>query len=681
MTISIRCTLCAAAFSLFFLPTIPAVADEAHATDPDHQGHQHDEALDELIVTFSGHERRRFDVIGGTTVLSEDALQQELAPTLGDTLGSATGVRSSGFAPGASRPIIRGLDGPRLRVLQNHVSVVDASTSSPDHQVASDPLLAQRIEVLKGAGTLRYGSNAVGGVVNVIDGRIAEVPLDAAYEGGLSFHGGSNQDDRNGAGVLRGQFGPVVLHLEGFARRAHALEVKGDPLSSTSGFGPGDPLFGTSGRVRNTFVESEGGTAGASWVHEDGFIGASYARLESRYGVPVPPEDPTGGDIAIDLEQDRFDFGAGWRVDLGPFEAVEMRAVYGEYEHAEIVDGEVGTVFENEGIEVRIEATQAQVDNLDGSVGLQWRSEERDAVGAEAFLPHFETDQWALFTVQELHLDPWTFEGGLRLEHTDLSVGGGLRDRSFTTWSASLGASLALDADTLVGLSLSRTERPPVGDELYADGPHFATASFEIGDDGLDPETAWSAELTAKRRQGAVTGAVNVYVTAFDDFLFQRDTAEIEDGLPVRRVSQADARFYGAEVDLAWSVCEHAWGEVAVDLGYDFVRASSRGRDLPRIPSQRLTVGAGLTAERHDFRFEAVFVDGQRRTARGESATRGYVVWNAEATFRPFDEPDLAVFVQARNLTDQRGRQHTSFLKDRLPIPGRDLRFGVRFRF
>ena len=692
----LRCQRAVLLACLLALLPLPAIGDDsadpnpdlnpnadAHANDPAHQGHVHDDSLDELVVTFSGHERRRFDVIQGTSVLDEEELQRELRSSLGDTLAGQSGVNTTGFAPGASRPVIRGLDGPRLRVLQNSVGVLDVSTTSPDHQVASDPLLAQRVEVLRGAGTLRYGSNAVGGVVNVIDGRIAERALERPYEGAIGLHYGSNADDTNATGVIRGGVGPFVLHAEGFVRRTHDLEVKGDPLSSEERLiaDPLDPLASVSDRVSGSDVESHGGTLGASWVGEDAFLGVAYARLESDYGVPIAPEEIPGPGIRIDLKQNRVDLAGGVRGSFGLFDGFEFRGVYGDYEHSELEGDEVATTFLNRGFEARLEATQAAIGNLDGSVGIQWRFDDRESIGAEAFLPAHEATQWAIFAVEELHLDPFTIEGGLRVERTELDADGPLRDRDFTTWSASLGASWALAADTILGLSLARTERPPTGEELYSNGPHFATAGFEVGDVGLDSETADAIELTLKRREGPITGALNLYYTRFDDFIFQEANGDIEDGLPVRIYRQTDADFYGLELDLAATVYEGAFGTARVDLGFDFVRGETDDDDLPRIPPTRLRLGAELGLERADLRAELEFIGDQDDVAPGERDTDGFVLLNLSATVRPFANDDVSFFVQARNLTDQRGRNHVSFLKERLPIAGRDIRFGMRWRF
>ena len=685
-TESSRAVLPALALCLLLLPAptraqAPAApGEDAHADEPAHEGHTHDPGLDEIVVTFSGHERRRFDVIQGSSVLDEDALATARGASLGDTLAGEPGVRSTGFAPGASRPTIRGLDGPRVRVLQNGVGVADASATSPDHQVAADPLLAERIEVLRGAGTLRYGSTAVGGVVNVIDGRIPERRPEAPLEGALALGYGSNADDRGGAVALRSATGPFVWHGEAFGRRTHDLEVKGRPLSAAARATaePGDLQLGADGRVRGTAVASHGGTLGGSWVGESGFAGLSYSRLESVYGLPVPEEE----EIRVDLKQNRLDLGAGFEGALGPFEGLELSAVYGDYEHAELEGDEVGTVFLNRSFEARLEAAQRATGALDGSVGVQWRSADRDAVGTEAFLPAHESTSWGVFAVEELHLEPVTLEAGLRLERTEHDPEGGLRRRSFGTWSASLGASWAIDADSMLGISLARSERPPTAEELYSDGPHLATGGFERGDAGLEPETAWSVELTAKRRQGAVTGALNLFATRFEDYITPLATGAVVDGLEERVYRQEDATFHGLELELEWAALERGWGRFVLDLGFDLVLGRARsGGELPRIPPTRLALGAALELDRLDLRVEAARTGAQARLAPGERRTGHHLVIDLDATLRPFDDHDLSVFLQVRNATDQRGRNHVSFLKERLPIAGRDVRLGLRWRF
>ncbi len=668
--------------SLFVLslPTAP------WADEPDTDGHHRHEggALDEIVVTISGHEKSRFDVIHGTNVLDGDDLRRQLEAGIGDTLSRQTGVSSTGFAPGASRPVIRGLGGPRVRVLQNGVGTVDASTTSEDHAVASEPLLAERIEVLRGAGTLRYGSSAVGGVVNVIDGRVpSRVPengMEAVVEGGY----GSAADERRAAGAANAAVplgpGHLVIHGDGFIRRTHDLEVPG-------------------GRVENSAVESHGGSGGLSFVGDDGFLGVSFSRGETVYGVPLGEEEDEEGhheeeehgdeehgheNVQIDGRQNRFDLASELRRDFGPFAAVAGRAVWADYQHTELEGGERGTVFENRGLEGRLELIQQPFGALDGVVGFQFLTRDFEAIGEEAFVPQTDTLQWGLFAVEELHLDPFTIEGGLRLERTEYDPSRGFGDASFTGVSASLGAAWEPTEEWILGASLSRTERAPSVEELFSDGPHLATGGFEIGDADLDEEVAWSLELTTRRRLGRLTGGLNLFYTRFEDFIFQQEAGGIEDGLPIRLYVQRDAMFHGAELDIAYELFEtDAWTGI-LDLGADYVRGREHnGSDLPRIPPIRVRVGAEARSTWVDGRIEVLWVDDQSRVADGEAPTDDHTLLNASLSFRPMPEkrPDLSILLQGRNLTDEKARNHVSFLKDQLPLAGRDVRVSVRLAF
>ena len=695
--------------------------------------------LDEIIVTLSGHERRRFDVIQGSTVLEGDALRREVAATLGDTLESQTGVTTTGFAPGSSRPVIRGQGGPRLRVLQNGLASIDVSANSPDHQVAAPPLLAERIEVLRGAGALRYGSNAVGGVVNVLDGRIAERLPATRSEGALDLHHGSNAEVRRGAFALRASDETRVLYLNLFGRRSHDLEVRGRALSDVALMAADideDPLHDASGSVPDTHANTDGGTLGISRVGERGHFGVAYTQLNSNYGLPVahghddadsggggaapapdPTPDPDAGhddeealSLYSDLVQHRFDIAASYKPRAGFVQELKLRAGYADYEHAEVESGHegeenVGTLFENRGYDFRAEFVQRERDGLDGSFGFEHRLEERKASGEEAFLPAHQTQSFAAYVSEELHRGRVTFEGGARFEHSardpatappvecgevDLALRPAQDARSFNNWSASLGAAFTPVEHTTLGLALARTERPPTAEELYACGPHFGTGGFEIGDSALDAETAWSLEFSAKRRRGRVSGVLNLYATRFDQFIFPRDTDKELDGLIQREYGQRDARFHGAELDLTLQLYEFARGRAQLELGLDTVRGAfqhapaSEARHLPRIPPWSAQLGATLEFARARFGIEGRYTASQRRIAENETPSASYFVVNVEAALHlnaPAQSREVTLFLQARNLTNARGRNHVSFLKERLPIAGRDLRLGLRWHF
>ncbi|HEU4431436.1 MAG TPA: TonB-dependent receptor, partial [Myxococcota bacterium] len=448
------------------------------------------------MITASGHERSRFDLLQSTNVLSGEELERETRATLGDTLAREPGIAASGFTAGASRPVIRGQDGPRVRVLQNGVSTGDVSVVSADHAVSAEPLLVERIEVLRGAGTLRYGSSAIGGVVNVIDGSIPSELPEGGYDGVLSGSYDLNADERSAAGLLRGELGGgFVLSADGFFRRAGNTDIPGSSWTAAERAASG-PAFGSDvrGDIPNSGQRTWNARLGGSRVWDAGFAGFSYTRNESRYGVPVSEE---GEPIDIDLVQNRYDAAGAWGAELGPFARASLRFTRSDYEHTELEGEEPGTLFENDENELRAELTQKEWNALDGVVGFQWRSREFAAIGAEALVPPGDSQQYALFAVEEWHGEPVGVEAGLRVERT-LADASGLPSRSFTTWSASLGASVTPTDSTLLGVTVSRTERPPTPEELYSNGPHFASGSFEVGDASLDPETAYGVEVTAR---------------------------------------------------------------------------------------------------------------------------------------------------------------------------------------
>ena len=652
-----------------------AASSDAHPTPEAPSG------LEEIVITASGHERTRFDVLNSTNVLAGDELDRELRATLGDTLAQQPGIASTGFTAGASRPVIRGQDGPRVRVLQNGVGTGDVSTVSADHAVTTEPLLVERIEVLRGAGTLRYGSNAVGGVVNVIDGSIPSELPDGRADGALSGSYDLNADERSFASVLRGEVGGgFVLSADGFYRRAGNADIPGSSWTAAERAASG-PAFGSGvrGDIPNSGQRSWNTRLGGSKVFENGFAGFSYTRNESRYGVPV---SEGGEPIDIDLEQNRYDAAGALDTEFGPFERASLRFTRSDYTHTELEGDAPGTLFNNDENELRVELTQAEWNDLDGVVGFQWRSRAFEAIGAEALVPPGDSSQYALFAVEEWHAEPVGIEAGFRVERTNARALA-LRSREFTSWSASLGASVTPTESTLLGLTVSRTERPPTPEELYSNGPHFASFSFEIGDDGLDPETAYGVELTGRWRGERASGGITFYYTHFDGFIFLRDTGNLQDDLAERTYSGTDARFLGVELEGDAQLVH--WGDAVLSLdgSLDLTHAErANGDDLPRIPPLRLRSGLALATTHVDANLGFEWAARQKRIASFERATDGYFFVNAGVAWRPLEQlPGLSLRLDARNLFDAKGRNHVSFLKEFAPLSGRSLRASVGVEF
>jgi iron complex outermembrane receptor protein len=581
--------------------------------------------------------------------------------------------------------VIRGLDGPRIRVLQNGLGTLDASVTSPDHAVVSDALQAKRVEIVRGAGTLLYSSAAIGGVVNVDDGRIPMQLPDEWVEGDLRAVYGSAANEKSVGGGLTAGFGPMALRGAGFFRDTDNLEIPDFPVSDTYAEANPGTDRGPEGHVPNSDARSAGGTAGAAWIFDTGALGAAYGIVDSEYGIP---SSPGGEETRIDLEQQRGDLRGEWERDLAAFEKATLQLGYASYEHTELEAGVEGTRFENDAWEGRLELVQKDWRELHGSAGFQFLLRDFSAAGEEVFVPPNETFSWGLFAVEEIHLGSLIVEAGLRFERQVSESRARDVERSFNGVSVSAGIGWSPREDTRLGLSVSRTQRPPAAEELFSDGPHLATRGYDVGDPGLDPEVGLTVEAAIRKRAGRLTGGVNAFYTRFEDYIFlENDGPAVAEGYPelMRRVyRQSAADFYGGEAQLAVEAYRGDLFTGAVDLALDYVRAQEDRTEqpLPRIPPLRLKAGLEARSRYLDGRLELWWVGKQDRTANFELPTDAYFLLNASVTLHPLpDDYDATLLVQGRNLTDEEARNHVSFLKDFVPLPGRDVRVLLRIGF
>ncbi|HWM93413.1 MAG TPA: TonB-dependent receptor [Thermoanaerobaculia bacterium] len=647
---------------------------------------------DEIVVTASPDARSRYEIAQPTSVLGKEELARQLQPTLGETLSREPGVSSTSFGQGASRPVIRGLGGDRIRVLEGGLGTGDASTTSPDHAVGIDPLSAERIEVLRGPATLLYGSSAVGGVVNVIDGRIPEEVPAERITGTVELRGGTVSGERSGSAVLSGGAGRIAWHVDALKREADDYEIPGFAESAALRQAEGEEGEGHEqafGVLPNSGIESEGGALGVSWVADAGFLGISANGLDTLYGIPGGHHHHEGEEgeeeeaaVRVDMEQRRWNLRGGVTRPFGIFRGASLRFGSTDYEHRELEGEETGTVFTNESWEGRVELLQRQVGALSGSFGVQAMSRDFAAIGEEAFVPPTQTDTRAAFAFQELTRGEWRYQLGARYEAQDVAAEGG-GDRSFSGVSGSLGAVWQPGGDYSIGLSLARSTKLPNAEELFSNGPHLATNAFEIGDPDLRKETSLGADLTLRKTSGSFTGEVTLFTNRFDDFIYEQATAEEEDGLPVFRYVQRDARFHGAELDGVFQLVHGEPHHLDLELGADFVRAQLQGGEpLPRIPPERFRLGLHYRNDRLDAQVEGIRVGEQDQVAAFETPTEGYTLLNATLGYRFFTErAAFDVLLRGTNLTDEEARNHVSFLKDVVPMPGRDFSVAVRTTF
>jgi iron complex outermembrane recepter protein len=665
------------------------------------QDHLHSPEPADIIVTAPFV--RELDVLAGKSVLTGVDLARDIRPQIGDTLDDLPGVSATSFGPGASRPVLRGFQGERVRVLTDGIGSIDVSNTSADHAVTIDPLTAERVEVLRGPAVLLFGSQAIGGAVNIIDRRIPRVvPDEPVHIDAIGAYGSAANEISGGAGIdlpLGSQF---VVHLDGSYRDTDDLEIGGFLLSpelraeaalgAAAGNEEAEELVDARGVLPNSATRTKTLGGGFSLINEGGSLGFSVGWYDTRYGIPERPDvgipDPLAepeeehADVSIDLDQIRYDVRGELNLD-GVFEALRVRVGVADYEHTEFEGDEVGTVFKNDGAEGRFELAQTERNGWRGVTGAQFFIRDLSAVGEEAFLPRNETQQYGLFTLQEFGLGGVGLEAAARYERTKVSSDEIDVSRDFDAFSAALSASYEFAPDVRVGVTGSRAVRAPSAEELFSNGPHVATQAFEIGDPDLKTEKSWGLEGYVRAETGRFTLGASVFANWFDDYIYEAETGLEEDGLPVFRYRQQDARYYGVEVEASATLFEAGGFRFVADGVADYVRATIDDEGpAPRIPPLRLLGGLEAQGDLFDGRVEAEWVDDQNRTAAFETRTDGHTVLNASLAFRPFGRDNAtALIVSANNILDADVRRHASFLKDFAPLAGRDIRVTARLSF
>ena len=694
---------------------------------------------DEIIVTGSPLVRSIDEAITGLSVLTGDELQERLASTIGETLKTEPGVSSTFFGAGASRPIIRGQGGDRVRVLTNGVGSIDASSSSPDHAVAAETAQAERIEVLRGASLLRYGSSGSGGIVNVIDGRIPTEQPEGGFDGAARVGASSVDEGVEASGSFDFGLGNFVAHIDGSYKETQDYDIPGFAESAAfraleeaeeEEHDDDDDLvdghheeeeeaFGT---LENSATETTSFTGGLSYIGERGFLGFAVHKFDSNYGLPGGHEEAGGheeeeeeddddldGDehdeeeeeeeeVTIDLDQIRVDVNGALDIEGQILSRIQVFGGFADYEHVEFEGpGEVGTVFTNKGYEGRIEAIQVERDNWSGAFGLHYRTRDFSAIGEEAFVPETDTEQVAIYTFQEVDLGIVHLDGAARFEDTSVENTEDDIRRSFNLFSVSAGGDIHLTESFRLGGTVFRTERAPTAEELFSDGPHLATDQFEIGDVNLDKETATGAELSLRYRNDRYFLTANAFYTDYDDYIFEQETGEIaieedeefifvtdtdEDGLPVFEFVGEDSSFKGFEVQGGAQLTRFKGFDISADALAEYVRAKSTSGDLPRIPPFGVLAGIEADSEAFNLRAEIDYLAEQNKVETFELPTDSSTQVNLFGTWRPnVTGQDVSVRVSVLNLFDEDVRQHASFLKDEVPLPGRNFRVSVATRF
>lgn len=625
-------------------------------------------------------------------VVEGDELAQAMQSSLGETLAGQPGIHSSSFGQASSRPVIHGLAGARVRVMEDRIDSLDASVTSADHAVSVEAFMADRIEVLKGPSTLLYGSGAIGGVVDVHTGRIPHRPAAAPLSGRAELRIADNAARSVAAARIDGGVNNLAWHVDGFHRDADAYDIPVPAESARLRQLEGDDDAAGDGTVAGSQLRASGGALGAAYVSDGMFAGAALSTIDSRYGLPGghAHEEEAGGEPEgtpqLVLQQTRLDLEGGWSEPLPWLSSLNLRAAFNDYEHQEIEpDGESGTLFTNKAYDARVEFNYAGNGTWNGAVGLQLGGREFAAIGEEAFVPPVDTYSAGLFWVGERFLGQTQLELGFRVDTVRHEPRGANDDR-YTASAVSVGLIRPFDNGWQLSMHGDLSSRAPVAEELYSDGPHLATRSFEIGDPGLDEEQVASFAMTLAYNDETFSWVSTAYLMKFSDFIYQQQTDAIEDGLPVQQYSQADATFYGVDADISAQVARWDSGTSQLRFSFDTVTAQldAGSRNLPRIPPARLRLALDTSWSGYQAVFHYSYARAVRpgEVASGELPTDSYTDLGMYISRTvPVRAGQLELFLLGRNLTDQEQRNHASFIKDFVPQPGRTLELGARLKF
>ncbi|MDX3893954.1 TonB-dependent receptor domain-containing protein [Pusillimonas sp.] len=651
------------------------------------------QSLPSIIVTANPLGLDSDSLTTPASVLQGERLTLQRRGTLGELLENEPGVHADTFGGGASRPVIRGQTAPRVKVLSDGSEIVDASGVSPDHVVTADTLLARRVEILRGPSALLYGGGAIGGVVNVLDDKIpTEIPEDG-LSGSVEVLGATAAKERAGAVGLTVGEGNIAVHVEGARRRSDDYRV---------------PDW-TDSRVANSNADSTTGSVGLSFVGSRGYIGAAYSYREDDYGLPGHSHEyedchPHGSSLhcgghdhdhdhdhdhehehgehaaTAHLRSDRLDIRGELRDPFAGFSNLKFRGGYTDYRHDERDDGELGTTFTNRGYDGRLELRHHPLGGWEGVVGLQTsRYDFASFGGSEDFIPKTRTNSTGLFLLENYKWNDWRFELGARHEWQTVSPDSGtLPDYDGNATSLSAGATWDFVPGYAASLSVSRSQRMPNAQELYANGVHFATLTYEKGNPDLGKETARTVDLGLRKTDGDLRFSVNAFLSRIDGYIYGNTLDQYED-FRLIEYTQGDASFAGLEAEVSYRVTPHA----SVSVFGDYVRGKLRdGGDLPRIPAARVGARTNLNWDRWSGFVEYTQVLRQNRIAGYEESTSGYGLLGAGVSYSgTMAGTDYLLYLKGSNLLNKLAYNHASFISRAAPLQGRSIMAGVRVEF
>ena len=640
--------------------------------------------IEQIIVTASPLGRSVEEIAQPTAILAGEELRKKVTASIGETLSAEPGVNATSFGPIASRPIIRGQGGERIGILINGLDSLDASSISDDHQVTSEGLLAESIEIIRGPATLLYGSGAAGGLINIVDNRLLSEPTEKLFSGRASLGTESADGGREMAVQSILGSGNTAFTFDYFRRSTKNIKIPGfaesEILMAAEEAEGDEKAFG---EVENTQSLTRGGSVGISYFGERGFVSTSFSGFDSVYGIPGLAEPGV-----LDLKQKKIDIRAEYDLDTKLLDTIKLKVADSNYSHTEYDGTVIGTVFDVDGVDTRVEITHNPWGNLEGAFGFQYRDVYFDVSGDEAYVPQTNTKRLSAFVFEEYDFNnDFVLQGSLRLEKQTIDGPTITQIYDDSGFSGSAGFIWSPEGNISLSSNLALTERHPTAADLYADGPHIASARYERGGISLGKgmftvEESTNLDITLRGDYDRVEWSITGFSNRVENFLLLRPRDLEIDELKVYDYSQADVNFYGLEAEALFEIWDGDNGHLHLNLFTDFVNAEERisGAYLPKIPPSRYGLKMHGRLNQIDVNLDAIFADSQNKLASNELATEGYKLVNLSLSYA-LDNPDILLILRGSNLLDEEIRRHTSYLKDLVPLPGRSLYAGLTYNF
>jgi iron complex outermembrane receptor protein len=641
--------------------------------------HAHEEKLEAVEVIEREETQGLVDFVPSVTKIKGEDLTKKRQTSIGDMLGTEAGVQSTSFGPNASRPVIRGLDGDRIRVLQNSLGTLDASTQSLDHAIPVDTLTIDSIEIVRGPMSLLYGSSAVGGVVNLVTNRI-HYEYEEGFFSKFLTQGETVNNGLSHSAHLNYGANKWMFHVDGSTRNLGDVKIPGYARTSKSrATSPqGDEA---KDKLPNSFNKQDNVATGVSRIFDRGHVGVSFNHFNTLYGSVADP------DVSIDMTQNRFEFHSEYRPESGPVRKWKLKSAQSNYFHKELEGEMTGTIFKNNGNETRLEALNRSSD-WNGLSGVQTQIFNFSAKGDEAFLPSSANKKFSLFTFQQYSMGKNALRLGARIENHLIQKNGSSQfgasdEKGFLGYNASIGHCYDFTKKNTLETSLSYTERAPSFQELYSNGEHVATGTFEIGDVHLIKEKATAFEVTFKNTSLEHQFTGSLYTQVFKDYISLNPSGNLNNGVPEFNYEQTDALFYGIDVDARNQIQKTEKGALYLINKFDWVRAkdTNTGHNLPRISPLRFTAGFEFVNDTWRADIESQYVAHQTKTAPSETRTNDFIMTNIGYSYKIIGNlTSLELFARVRNIFDVEARNAVSTLKDVAPFSGRNFLLGAQFQ-